>query len=181
LVSPSADGASAERIAWVSDGDTIVLANRARVRLVPIDAPRGRMHRVSTPTPRARELRRPLLIGTASAVATTCDHDLDELALALNASRRPDSWRTPRRVRRTLQELTPPPTEPLWRLLCGSEDVARQMFGSGSLSSALGSSSTRYKYCRQRDFLRISRLPARRDHRVLWLSRGGRRSGPSGA
>jgi endonuclease YncB( thermonuclease family) len=34
-----ADGASVERVACVSDGDTIVLTNRAHVRLLQIDSP----------------------------------------------------------------------------------------------------------------------------------------------
>jgi endonuclease YncB( thermonuclease family) len=70
----AAGGASVERVAWVSDGDTIVLTNRAHVRLLQIDTPEvgsGECYSRAA----ARELRRLLLVG--SAVRLGADPRLD--------------------------------------------------------------------------------------------------------
>src|ERR687891_504332 len=59
----TAGGASVARVAWVSDGDTIVLTNRAHVRLLQIDTPEvgsGECYSRAA----ARELRRLLPVGS---------------------------------------------------------------------------------------------------------------------
>ena len=59
----AAGGAGEARVAWVSDGDTIVLTNRAHVRLLQIDTPEvgsGECYSRAA----ARELRRLLPVGT---------------------------------------------------------------------------------------------------------------------
>jgi micrococcal nuclease len=72
----AAGGASAVRVAWVSDGDTIVLTNRTHVRLLQIDTPEvgsGECYSRAA----ARELRRLLPIG--STVRLEADPRLDRV------------------------------------------------------------------------------------------------------
>jgi endonuclease YncB( thermonuclease family) len=69
-------GTNVVRVAWVSDGDTIVLTNRAHVRLVQIDTPEvgsGECYSRAA----ARELRRLLPIG--SSVRLEADPRLDRV------------------------------------------------------------------------------------------------------
>src|SRR5918996_713535 len=78
----TAGGASVARVAWVSDGDTIVLTNRAHVRLLQIDTPEvgsGECYSRAA----ARELRRLLPVGTA--VRLEADRRRDGLVLRQRA------------------------------------------------------------------------------------------------
>jgi endonuclease YncB( thermonuclease family) len=72
----AAGGAGEARVAWVSDGDTIVLTNRAHVRLLQIDTPEvgsGECYSRAA----ARELRR--LLPVASTVRLETDPRLDRV------------------------------------------------------------------------------------------------------